>query len=360
MRLKIALLAFGLSVLALPASTPAFAQSNVCARLEAQLAATQQRAASPAQIRRYEDALGRQQYELDRTIGMARGMGCGRRSLFGPPQPPQCRDLDRRIARMESNMDQLIGQLQRARGSGGNQDARRQQILAALAQNRCGAAQQQPQQGGLFGLLFGRRDGQPAPGQQQQQLIAPPEVETPRMSGMRNVCVRKCDGYFFPVSYSAGQGRAASDESVCKRTCPGADAELFSFPNSGSIAEATSSHGQPYSNMPNAFRYQKEFVADCSCKPQNMTWAEAVGENDASLRKGDIVVDEKRARQLSQPKANDARSATPEEAARASREAAQESAEDVVIEEVQEGAEAEPVEEPAPNIRSVGPTFFPE
>jgi hypothetical protein len=356
MRFSSVLAAFGLTLMSMPVL--AQSQGDVCYRLQAQLSATEQRGASPTQIARYEDALARQQYELDRTIGMARGMGCGRISIFGPPPPPQCRDLDRRIARMEANIDQLIGQLQQARGSDGSQSARRQQILATMAQNRCGqqyqAVPQQQRQGGLFGLLFGGGS------QQQEQIVPQGPVEPPRMSTLRTVCVRKCDGFFFPISYATGQGKIGSDEAICKRTCPGAEAELYSYPTNGDIAQASSAHGEPYTRLPNAFKYQKEFVASCSCKPQNMTWSEAVQDGDSTLRKGDIVVDEARSRQLSQPRADAARTATPAEAARASREAAQDSTDSVVEEDVQTSTEDAPAEEANPNVRSVGPTFFPD
>jgi len=73
-------------VVAIAAAWPAHAQQSPnCARLEAQLSAFDRSAADPAradQIRRYEDAAGKQQGEIDRQQATARRLGCGQNSFF--------------------------------------------------------------------------------------------------------------------------------------------------------------------------------------------------------------------------------------------------------------------------------------
>ncbi len=78
---------------------------------------------------------------------------------------------------------------------------------------------------------------------------------------------------------------------------------LFSYRTNGEdITQATSISGQPYSALPNAFKYRTEFNAACSCKRPGQTWADALGKDEA-VEPGDVVVTEERAKQMSQPPA---------------------------------------------------------
>ena len=78
-------------------------------------------------------------------------------------------------------------------------------------------------------------------------------------SGSYAVCVRTCDGSFFPVSYSGAGSRADSLEDVCRALCPNADMALYSFPFGGTIEEAASPTGEPYANLPNASKFEKAY-----------------------------------------------------------------------------------------------------
>lgn len=278
--------------------------SQTCVRLESQLAAIEAGSGSAEHVRRLEDSAAHQRAELARAHQMARSMNCGGGGfLFGPAPAPQCRDLEGRIVRMERGLGQTNAELQRARG--GAHDAQHRQVLAALAQNGCGPqyraavpVRQPPRQrGGLLDLLFGGRGDEP-----EGPAEMPPVTEPPHPSSFRTVCVRLCDGFFFPVSYSVSPARFGPDETICRRTCPGTEAALFTYPNpGGAIENAVSTNGTPYRQLPNAFLYQKRFVPDCSCKPANMSWAEALANTDTDATRGDIVVDENRSRIMSQP-----------------------------------------------------------
>ncbi len=81
-----------------------------------------------------------------------------------------------------------------------------------------------------------------------------------------------------------------------------------------------SNSGQPYTALPNAFRYRKELTAGCSCRRPGQSWADALKNADdaTTLESGDIVVTDQNAKALSQaPQAQAARPAAP--AAQASR-----------------------------------------
>ena len=38
----------------------------------------------------------------------------------------------------------------------------------------------------------------------------------------RTLCVRTCDGFYFPISYATTPARFAEDERTCQRLCPAA------------------------------------------------------------------------------------------------------------------------------------------
>ena len=60
---------------------------------------------------------------------------------------------------------------------------------------------------------------------------------------------------------------------------------------------------QPYTALPNAFRYRTSFDQSCSCRRPGETWAQALKNiDDTTVEQGDIVVNDQRARQLSQPR----------------------------------------------------------
>lgn len=282
--------------------------SEQCLRLEAQLAGLDRSGARRPDPRQIERDIARQQNELDRTKAYARGLGCGRGFLFSSP-PPECADLERRMGQMETNLDRMEAQAQQASQPGA--DPRRRELLIALARGQCGAQYrlvertvQKPQERkGFFEMLFGG-GGSEAPA--QQETIVEPEMDpgsTPRVSTFRTVCVRTCDGFFFPVSYQTTQNAFRRDEAICHATCPGAEAKLFAYPNpGGQMEQAFGVDGAKYADLPNAFRYRKEFVGGCSCKPEGMSWAEALaGVEDKTVKKGDIIVDEQKAIEMSRP-----------------------------------------------------------
>ncbi|MFN5713262.1 MAG: DUF2865 domain-containing protein, partial [Bradyrhizobium sp.] len=120
----------------------------------------------------------------------------------------------------------------------------------------------------------------------------------------RTVCVRTCDGAYFPISFATTQARFAADEQVCKAQCPAAEASLFAYRNPGEdINQAVSISGQSYSSLPNAFKYRTEFNPSCSCRAAGQSWAEAlkaVDDQSAAAQQGDIIVTEESARKMQQ------------------------------------------------------------
>lgn len=88
-------------------------------------------------------------------------------------------------------------------------------------------------------------------------------------STLRTVCVRACDGYYWPVSFSTVTQYLGDDAALCSNQCPGSEVELFYYSNGiEDTDDMVNLSGLPYKNTPNAFRYRQEFDASCTCKAQ--------------------------------------------------------------------------------------------
>jgi hypothetical protein len=290
-----------------PAQQPGAAARNpICVRLEAQLAAVDRGNVDPAradQIKRLDDAANRQQADLDRLTAQARRLGCEGRGLFSifMEQPQQCGQLNNQIQQLRANLDRVLADLQRAQGGTADREGQRRTILASLGQNDCGPqyrnfANNNPSGGGnFFERLFG-----PATTAPNSNIPELPQVAN--SGSYRALCVRTCDGYYFPLSSSASS-RFGEDEKTCQRLCPAAETALYTQRSQGEdVSQAVSSAGRPYAELPTAFAYRKQFNAACTCKQPGQTWADALRNmEDRTIERGDIVVDEERARLLSLP-----------------------------------------------------------
>ena len=222
------------------------AANPICQRLEAQLAAVDRGGTDPSraeQIRRYEEAAARQSAELDRVTSQAKRMGCDSSGFFSlfSNQSAQCGPVNNQIQQMRGNLDQITTSLERLRGSGGSgsfeRDQQRRSVIAALGQNNCGPQYanrgNQGGGGGFFETLFGGNNNNNNTGQPNPDFGAP-------ASTYKTVCVRTCDGFYFPVSYATTPARFGDDEATCKNLCPAAEATLFTFRNNEDMTRAVS------------------------------------------------------------------------------------------------------------------------
>ncbi len=252
-------------------------------------------------------AAERQRAELARTTASARSLGCeNRKFLFlGSDPPAQCGQINGQIARMQANLADL-----EAREGGGAGD------LIARYNAECLNAPARPTN--IFEALFGG----------VARLVPQPEMETrvepldrgdegspnqtlpgekghvEARAGSYAVCVRTCDGSFFPVSYTGTGSRADSLEEVCRALCPNADVALYSFPFGGTIDEAaSSSNGEPYANLPDAGKFQQTYDPNCSCRRKGQSWADALADAEARYghEKHDILVTPEKSAEMARP-----------------------------------------------------------
>lgn len=261
---------------ALLATVGSASAQSACQRYRAELASFGRSASFAGNAA----AAQRQRGEIARMTAYYHSIGCDRGSFMFFSPPAECGSIAARIRSMQATYAEMAG---RASPSDGN-EVRRAELRAVVAQ-------------------VCREEDARRLADRKAQEIAKKEFEEPRrMGGGRVVCVRACDGFFFPLDSRPG-GRASEDQ-LCQALCPGAEAAAYRMPSDGEIKEAVSFKGRPYIRLANAFKYQKSHDASCSCKPDGQSWTQALQKAERMIERqhGDIIVTAQKAEELSRPK----------------------------------------------------------
>lgn len=177
---------------------------------------------------------------------------------------PRCRDLSSQVESARRRMTELDAQRQQILGS--RERSYQDDIIRELARNNCGSTYQQQaarQGSNPFSSLWQDEDTGPGRGNEFGALP---------FATYRTICVRLCDGYYFPVSFSTLENHFAQDADVCQSKCA-APAELYFYQNPGEAVEQARSvkARQPYTSLRTAFLYRKQYVPGCSCKVSEYT-----------------------------------------------------------------------------------------
>lgn len=85
------------------------------------------------------------------------------------------------------------------------------------------------------------------------------------------MCVRLCDGFYWPLSHSATRPKLEQDRRQCEQQCGDMGRLYFARAGSSDASELVDTMGRPYTRLPTAFLYRKTLVAGCACKPE--PWA---------------------------------------------------------------------------------------
>ncbi|MEO1711493.1 MAG: DUF2865 domain-containing protein [Pseudomonadota bacterium] len=81
----------------------------------------------------------------------------------------------------------------------------------------------------------------------------------------RTVCVRLCDGYYFPISTSTTRGRFRRDARKCASSC-NAPTRLFYHPAASTAADMVDLRGRKYAKLKTAFLYRTSYEPSCQCR----------------------------------------------------------------------------------------------
>lgn len=264
-----------LCVLAL-APIPSVAQryddrSLRCQDLERQLVSEWQRSSSP------QEAVGRLDQQLDELQRKRRGaeVEAERRNcyedmfIFGRSlkRTQTCIALDNDIETVRRSISSLREQRDALTNSA-NRRMRREDLVAELARNGCGENYAREYESRRRSTsIFSFWQDEDSSFDRGYANTQPDQTGLP-FASYRTMCVRLCDGYYFPVSFSTLGSRFPEDESKCKSQCS-APAELFVYKNPGEeVEQMLSLNGEPYNNIKNAWRHRKQYIRGCSCKPE--------------------------------------------------------------------------------------------
>ncbi|MDQ1198698.1 DUF2865 domain-containing protein [Agrobacterium sp. SORGH_AS 787] len=251
---------------------------DICETLEAQLrqpAESTQVIGTTAQVRQFANALTQQNLVIRRIKNDLRSYGCSSGSVivYGNPNAQICGDIADALAQAEAERDMIAQDRNRMLASRRTEAADRwDRIMAALDAEGC-LDRRPPDYASTDPGLDAQPRGYTDPFNDNQRDIGNygPTPDMPTEGGLRTLCVRTCDGAFFPISSNATPMDFGAQAAQCERMCPGTETELFyhSMVGQESSDMVSAKTGQPYKSMPTAFAYRNGSPAtrspSCSC-----------------------------------------------------------------------------------------------
>ena len=231
---------------------------------------------------------------MQRTRAYARQIGCDNRRflIFGSDPPPQCGPLMAQLSRMQADLASLQGQMDRL-GGGAEADEQRYQLQLAMRQY-CGGDQPQGGPLGAPGDLDPNRLDAP------QQIDVPGGIEQgPGAGSGKPVCVRLCDGYFFPLASLGSRGWTR--RACARRNAPAPR------PKPSRMASATTSRtpsgraANPiWSSRTRCVTRRRRFRAAHAAR-RIESWGQALKPAEDMLGGSDTPIDADKAAQMSRP-----------------------------------------------------------
>jgi hypothetical protein len=267
-----------------PPQQPAYGSANPrCRDLEAQLTGGAAPNAGQEQLPRIENDMRQADAQYQRAQAEAEHSDCYEDMfLFGRSvrRSQHCLDLDRQVQSAKSTLAQLKVQRD-AILRGSTPRGRREEIVAELARNRCGEqyVREHEAQRSRNGSIFSFFADEDAPSDE------PPHSTSPFSGGAstyRTLCVRECDGFYFPISNATTESHFQQDEEKCRSQCA-APAELFYHHSDQDVDQMVSLSGRPYSQMPYAFRNRKVYIKGCSCNANEYS-REEIAKSEEALK----------------------------------------------------------------------------
>jgi hypothetical protein len=274
----------------LTAAAPVAAQMNpICDDLRGRLADVSETIGTTHRARAGSNAIAQLSQDISKAVNDLRDRGCASDggSIASANDAAACDQLGSAIDRMQEQMRYQMDQ--RAGQGGGSDKALRGELETELRDNGC----DQPSSMGSDTTISNRTDEPATPDQQAMRtdtFFPPMDQASPhppiaargfpqnaygRPAGrygasVRTVCVRTCDGGFFPMTPDATAADFQRDADSCAKMCPGVQTELFFhyLQSQETTQMVSASTGAPYSTMPYAFAYKKRPPGEkslCSC-----------------------------------------------------------------------------------------------
>ena len=261
--LRVALLIAAITMFGLDANE-AFAQSRNCQALANTLSQIE-RSGNFASLGDINDQTQQAQDAVQQAESRYVRDGCNAAAKAGQPLNAQCRAEARVVLAARADLKKISSQAD----TGNAVAQQREAILQDMARFNCNSrsASSAPQQrGGLFDQLFGSFENPFGDGNTTRGDAFTGEQG---YNTIRTVCVRKVDGYYWPISYSTLIDYAQNDLLECQAQCPGMDVDLYYYANPGQEPDQmVNLNGVPYKSLPTAFAYRTTYDPSITCKPK--------------------------------------------------------------------------------------------
>lgn len=238
-----------------------FAQNlESCEGLHAQLKTASASKSSSKKIKRYSTAIKQQTKMLAKLEGDLRRYSCN-----SDKADQACEKLENVKERMQTNLDKLSAA--RANLSPSSSKFSVDQINARLNAFNCtnssivnaSTKQNTPEPKGNGRVIAnGVRILGESGGRKPRQRVVTLPNSSRNIGQYRTMCVRSCDGFFFPISSNTSSSSFERDELACQLMCPGTETNLFFHRSRDQESEDMISYrgGQAYTNQSYAFSYK--------------------------------------------------------------------------------------------------------
>ena len=252
----------------------AFAQTAVCQQLASQLK-TLERNGDFREAQRNSQRANQLAASLQDDESAYVRNGCNADAKAGRQLTRSCQTLARNILKGRADYAALSKNV----STGNAVAAQREAILQDISRFGCSNRNSQVTINGsnrretLFDRLFGGfTDGNDQGGSGDGAIVGDQFSGFGGYTTVRTLCVRLSDGYFWPISYSTLRDYVGNDAASCQEQCPGTPVDLYYYKNPGEEPEQMINiAGEPYSNLPTAFAYRKQFDDTSVCKPTENT-----------------------------------------------------------------------------------------
>lgn len=192
----------------------------------------------------------------------------------------QCRAINNSLKKMQANLASLKSQRAKFAPKRANNSAKRDRILASLRRNRCSStngretrqanADTRPKsrRRTILEQVFGVRAYDNNGNRNASASVEADARFASRYGTFRTLCVRKTDGYYFPISFSTVQDRFEEDSRACQSMCPGSEVDLYyhRMPNEDSEDMISYGTNTPYRDEPFAFAYRQTHNPENKCR----------------------------------------------------------------------------------------------
>lgn len=261
-----------------------------CQELERELVSDWQLNNNPrSNVAALDQRLAEYERTRDRATAEAERQECYEEGfIFGRSlrETGTCIQLDKEIENARRNISNLREQRD-AMTSSANRRMRRDELVAELARYGCGESyareNESSRRSNNSQSFFSLWEDDESNFDNSYANQQPNQSNLPYTS-YRTMCVRLCDGYYFPISYSTLESRFQDDETKCREQCA-APAELYVYKNPGEeVEQMVSIDGRRYADLKTAWRNRKVFIKGCSCKAEEYS-VEEIAASERALGK---------------------------------------------------------------------------